>query len=63
MSKNNKNAAKIQKKRDNRNNRTPGSNRTHKVCKKKNTWFAKLKVEKNLRKLNEVDDSSEEEKS
>ena len=42
MSKNNKNAAKIRKKRTNRGNRTPGVNRTKKVNTKRNTWFAKL---------------------
>ncbi len=63
MSKNNKNAAKIQRKRDNRNNRTPGNNRTHKVTKKVHTWFAKLKTDTNLRKLNEVKDKEDEEKS
>jgi len=44
MSKNNKNAAKVKQKRNNRNNRTPGVNRTKKETKKVHTWFSKLKA-------------------
>jgi len=63
MSKNNKNSAKIKQKRDNRNNRTPGVNRTGKKTNKKNTWFSKLKASVNIRRLEGIEDASSDEKS
>jgi hypothetical protein len=64
MSKNAKNAKKIQQKRTNRNNRTPGNNKTQKKTTKKNTWFAKLKAGINVRRHKGVEeDNSSDEKS